>query len=84
MKLSAGLDIVLRWRWSNDGIRRYVDHVLECFGADRVMAASNWPVILLGGSFQEVWRGIEALVSGLSSAERDLVLGGTAERVYGL
>jgi L-fuconolactonase len=84
MKLSAGLDIVLRWRWSNDGIRRYVDHVLGCFGADRVMAASNWPVILLGGSFQEVWRGIETLVSGLSSAERDLVLGGTAERVYGL
>ncbi len=84
MKLSAGLDIVLRWRWSNDGIRRYVDHVLACFGADRVMAASNWPVILLGGSFQEVWRGIEALVSGLSADERKAVLGGTAERVYGL
>src|SRR5829696_3325790 len=47
-------------------------------------AASSRPVILLGGSFQGVWRGIEVLVSGLSSAERDLVLGGTAERVYGL
>ncbi len=84
MKLSAGLDIVLRWRWSNDGIRRYVDHVLECFGADRVMAASNWPVILLGGSFQDVWRGIVELVSGLSPDERKAVLGGTAERVYGV
>src|SRR5262245_19948697 len=84
IKLSAGLDIVLRWRWSNDGIRRYVDHVLEQFSPDRVMAASNWPVILLGGSFQEVWRGIEALVARLSPAERVAVLGGTAERVYGL
>jgi L-fuconolactonase len=84
MKLSAGLDIVLRWRWSNDGIRRYADHVLEHFGPDRVMAASNWPVVLLGGSFVEVWRGITELVSGLSADERAAVLGGTAARIYGL
>jgi L-fuconolactonase len=84
MKLSAGLDIVTRWRWSTDGIRRYVDHVLERFGPDRVMAASNWPVILLGGSFVEVWRGIGALVSQLNPNEQKAVLGGTAERVYGL
>src|SRR5262249_5263530 len=84
MKLSAGLDIVMRWRWSTDEIRRYVDHVLDRFGANRVMAASNWPVILLGGSYQEVWHGITALVSGLSADERRAVLGGTAERVYRL
>jgi L-fuconolactonase len=84
MKLSAGLDIVMRWRWSTDQIRRYADHVLEHFGPDRVMAASNWPVVLLGGSFVEVWHGIEALVSRLSSAERKAVLGGTAERIYAL
>src|SRR5262249_36181445 len=51
MKLSAGLDIVMRWRWSTADIRRYVDHVLARFGPDRVMAASNWPVILLGGTY---------------------------------
>jgi L-fuconolactonase len=84
MKLSAGLDIVMRWRWSTEEIRRYADHVLEHFGPDRVMAASNWPVVLLGGSFGEVWRGIEALVSGLSPSERAAVLGGTAERIYRL
>ena len=84
IKLSAGLDIVMRWRWSTDAIRRYADHVLERFGPERVMAASNWPVILLGGSFQEVWRGITDLLSGLSAGERAAVLGGTAERVYRL
>jgi L-fucono-1,5-lactonase len=84
IKLSAGLDIVMRWRWSTDAIRRYSDRVLERFGPERVMAASNWPVILLGGSFQEVWRGITDLLSGLSAGERAAVLGGTAERVYRL
>ena len=84
MKLSAGLDIVMRWRWSTAEIRRYVDHVLERFGPDRVMAASNWPVILLGGSYADVWRGITGLVSSLSAGERAAVLGSTAERVYRL
>jgi len=84
MKLSVGLDIVMRWRWSTAEIRPYVDHVLERFGPDRVMAASNWPVILLGGSYVDVWRGITGLVSSLSAGERAAVLGSTAERVYRL
>jgi hypothetical protein len=51
----------MRWRWSTPGIRRYSDHVLDLFGPERVMAASNWPVILLGASYEEAWRGIIAL-----------------------
>jgi len=50
IKLSIGLDIIMRWRWSTDAIRRYSDHALDLFSPDRVMAASNWPVILLGAS----------------------------------
>jgi L-fuconolactonase len=84
MKLSIGLDIIMRWTWSTVDVRRYCDHVLDRFGAARVMAASNWPVILLGGSYAEVWAGITELVRGLSPSERQLVLGGTAERVYRL
>ena len=84
MKLSIGLDIIMRWRWQTDDVRRYSDHVLDLFGPHRVMAASNWPVILLGASFEECWNGITALVSGLSANEQREVLGATAERVYGL
>jgi L-fuconolactonase len=82
VKLSAGGDLVINWRWSTDGIRRYSDHVLALFGAERVMAGSNWPVVLLGGSFAEVWRGIEDLVAGLTPTERAAVMGGTAEKVF--
>jgi L-fuconolactonase len=84
MKLSIGLDIIMRWRWSTDGIRRYSDHVLDLFSPDRVMAASNWPVILLGASYAETWNGITELVDGLSADERRAVLGTTAKRIYGL
>jgi len=84
IKLSIGLDVIIRWRWSTDAIRRYSDHALDLFSPDRVMAASNWPVILLGASYSEAWNGITELVSGLSADERRAVLGATAKRVYGL
>jgi L-fuconolactonase len=84
VKLSLGGDVVSRWRWSTDALRRYSDHVLTNLGANRVMAASNWPVVLLSGRFADVWRGIEDLVSGLPAAGRAAVMGGTAERIYRL
>jgi L-fuconolactonase len=84
IKLSIGLDIIMRWRWSTDAVRRYSDHVLDLFSPRRVMAASNWPVILLGATYQVCWDGVTALVSGLSADERRAVLGDTAVRVYGL
>ena len=84
MKLSIGLDIIMRWRWSTDAVRRYSDHVLDLFSPDRVMAASNWPVILLGASNAETWSGLTELVAELSPDERRAVLGATAKRIYGL
>ena len=84
IKLSVGLDIIMRWRWSTDAIRRYSDHVIDLFSPHRVMAASNWPVILLGASYAETWNGITDLVAELSAEERRAVLGATAKRIYGL
>jgi L-fuconolactonase len=84
VKLSVGGDIVWRWPWSTEGLRRYSDHILAVFGARRVMAGSNWPVALLSGSFRQVRRGIEDLLKGLSAADRAEVLGNAAERIYRL
>ena len=84
IKLSAGLALVVKWKWSTEEIRRYADHALDLFGPDRVMAGSNWPVVELGGTFEEVWRGITNLLADLTPIDRAAVLGGTAQRVYGL
>jgi L-fuconolactonase len=84
VKLSAGLALVMKWKWSTDEVRRYADHTLGLFSPDRVMAGSNWPVVVLGGSFTEVWQGLTDLLNGLTPTERAAVLGGTATRIYGL
>lgn len=60
--------------------RAAIEHVLEHFGADRVMFGSDWPVT--AGPDQQA-RTLLA-VMGASNPERDAVLAGTAERVYGV
>ncbi|WP_043837386.1 amidohydrolase family protein [Muricoccus aerilatus] len=82
VKLSIGLDVALGWRWSTEALRPYVDHVLSLFGPGRVMAASNWPVGLLAGSYAELWAGTRGLLAGLGADERALVLGGAAARAF--
>ena len=84
IKLSAGLALVVKWKWSTKEIRRYADHVLDLFGPDRVMAGSNWPVVELGGTYAEVWHGLNELIAHLKPTERVAMLGGSAQRIYGL
>ncbi|HET9903715.1 MAG TPA: amidohydrolase family protein [Xanthobacteraceae bacterium] len=84
IKLSAGIALIQHWRWSTAQIRPFVEHVIESFGPERVMAGSNWPVVLIAGTYQEVWRGIVELLAPYAESERAAMLGGNAERVYGL
>ena len=81
IKLSTGIAMITEWKWNTEALRRYVDHALDCFGPDRCMAASNWPVIELAASYEQAWGGLTELVSGLDAKGRAAALGGTAERV---
>jgi L-fucono-1,5-lactonase len=56
--------------------------VLSCFGADRVMFGSDWPVCELAGSYAEVLELTREMLCGATESEREAVLSGTARRVY--
>src|SRR5262249_514655 len=40
-------------RWDAETLRPAVEHVIACFGWDRVMFGSDWPVCTLAASFKE-------------------------------
>lgn len=84
-KLSVGLDVLDRgWQWSAGQLRPYVDHAVDCFGPERLMFASNWPVCLLGATYRQIWDTAGELLASFAPPERDAVLGATATRFYRL
>ena len=62
--------------------RRYYDHMIECFGVDRCMFESNFPVDRMSLSYRVLWNGLKKITSGCSESERDALFAGTATRVY--
>jgi hypothetical protein len=70
--------------WTVDTLRRYVDHLLDCFGPSRTMWGSDWPVVNLAGGYGRWREAALSLLWGLAPADRDAVLGTTAAAFYGL
>jgi L-fuconolactonase len=71
-------------QWTVKTLRPYVDHVLHCFGAQRVMWGSDWPVLTLASTYEAWTEATDALLAELSGDERDAIRGGNATRFYGL
>ncbi|MEV6877963.1 amidohydrolase family protein [Amycolatopsis sp. NPDC051128] len=81
----SGLVTEADWSgWEVGHLRRYVDHVLESFGPDRLLFGSDWPVCELAASYNLVLDAAVALTSGLSDAERLAVFDHNAQAVYRL
>ena len=63
---------------------RYYLHTIECFGPDRCMFESNFPVDRFSLSYRTVWNAFKKLTVGFGAAERDAMFAGTARRIYRL
>ncbi|MDB5076733.1 MAG: hypothetical protein JWO42_2912 [Chloroflexi bacterium] len=70
--------------WSAADLKPYIDHAIDCFGADRLMFGSDWPVCVLAGDYARVWTETNRALEGRSEDEIAALLGGTATRVYKL
>jgi len=62
----------------------YYLHAIECFGPERCMFDSNFPVDRFSLSYAVLWNGLKKIAAPFSESERDAMLWGTAKRVYRL
>jgi L-fuconolactonase len=62
----------------------YANHVIDSFGADRVMWASDWPPLDLASDYANWVEVCDNLVALRPKAEREAILAGTAARIYRL
>jgi L-fuconolactonase len=74
------------FEWTVDHLRPYVEHVLACFGPERVMFASNWPIINLVGTYGRWWDAVQTVLDGIGAeqAARRAIFHDTAARFYRL
>ena len=65
-------------------VRRWAEHVLQSFGAERVVWGSDWPVLELAAPYALWWATSRQLLESLDAEGQAAVMGGNAVRLYGL
>lgn len=70
--------------WSVETLRPCVDLALDCFGPNRLIWGSDWPVCLLAADYASWLEATDVLLRGCTDDERGAILGGNAIRAYGL
>ena len=70
--------------WTLESLSEVTLHCLECFGADRAMFASDFPVAGLHASFDEAYDAFKAIASQFSVDEQHALFFANAARIYRL
>jgi L-fuconolactonase len=79
----SGMVTEADWQaWKASDLKPYVQAAVDCFGPERCMFGSDWPVCELAGSYERVYHALVEALGPLSETERDMIFGGTARRFY--
>ncbi len=79
----SGLNTAADWSaWSADDIKPYISVAVDCFGAERLMFGSDWPIATLAGSYHKVWRETCNALSAYSDTQQRAIFGETARKFY--
>jgi L-fuconolactonase len=79
----SGLATEAKWDdWDTKRLLPFVAHAAECFGEDRLIFGSDWPVCLLAGSYGATKGALDACLTKLGPELRDKAFGANAERAY--
>jgi L-fuconolactonase len=70
---------------AQSSIRRVFNHVMDCFGPNRIVFGGDWPVCLLAGYELSQWvELVTEITYDWSRSERDAFYDVNARRIYGL
>lgn len=70
--------------WSASDITPYIDHVIDLFGADRIMMGSDWPVCTLAAEYGTTLDLVRSAIANLSAEDQEKVLRTSAIKAYKL
>lgn len=68
--------------WNDDDLLPYATHAVDCFGIDRVLYGSDWPVLTLAGDYASWFQFTAHFTQSWSDHERRRFYAENAARVY--
>ena len=68
--------------WKPGDLRPFIDHVMDCFGVDRVMFGGDWPVSTLATDYPRWVKTVDDALNGCSADELHRVYVRNAEAFY--
>ncbi len=81
----SGLVTEADWQaWKPEDMRPCLDVAFECFGPNRLMIGSDWPVCTLAAPYSRVIDLVNNYLGKYSAEEREAVLGGNAATFWRL
>jgi L-fuconolactonase len=69
-------------KWKSADLKPYIEHVVECFGFDRVMFGGDWPVSTLASDYPRWVTTLDEALSGSSPDELHRLYVRNAEAFY--
>jgi L-fuconolactonase len=69
-------------KWTPAQLRPFIDHVMTCFGAGRVMFGSDWPVSTLATDYPRWVATLDEALRGCSAEELQQIYVRNAESFY--
>ena len=70
--------------WQQADLQPYIDHVIGCFGWERVLYGSDWPVWELAGGYRRWRQALDEAIAGASEADLRKLFSDNARRIYRL
>lgn len=83
-KLSGMITEADHRNWQASHLAPYLAHAMSCFGPERLMFGSDWPVCLLAGSWKQVLAAFTQALGARPVALREKLLGLNACAFYGI
>lgn len=81
----SGMVTEAKWQgWNKEDFTPYLDVVFDSFGPSRLMTGSDWPVCTVSSGYSVTMKIVLDYIQSFSQAEREMILGMNAKRVYNL
>ena len=80
----SGMTTLAAADWTVEDLRPYVEHLLYCFGHERLIWGSDWPVMLLAGDYHGWCKACDTLLAELDESMKQAIYFDNAKQFYRL